>query len=231
MISVIVPLYNEGELLGKLVSYLDNLEGIGEVVLVDASDAPGSVEIFQQLKADSSSRFSFSKAAVPGRGAQMNQGARLSTGEKLLFLHCDTRLPENAAVLVENALCSSRQWGRFRVQLDARDWMYRIIEKMINLRSRVRQLATGDQAIFLSRAAFERVNGFPEALLMEDIEISRRLRVLSPPSLIDEPVLTSARRWQNRGITKTILLMWKLRFLYWIGVSPDRLARKYGDER
>ncbi len=231
MISVIVPLYNEGENLARLVSSLDTLGGIDEVILVDASDADGSVEIFENIQVDSSSLFRFLKADVPGRGAQMNQGARISTGEVLLFLHCDTCLPGNAAVLVKNALSSSRQWGRFRVELDDQGWMFRVIEEMINLRSRVRRLATGDQAMFLSRTAFERVNGFPEIPLMEDIEISRRLSALSPPSLIDEPVLTSARRWQNRGITRTIFLMWKLRFLYWVGVSPDKLARIYGDER
>ncbi len=214
-----------------MVSHLETLVGVGEVVLVDASDKTASVRTCQQLEAHSSALFCFAKAVAPGRAAQMNQGARLSNGEILLFLHCDTRLPENAAALVKNALCPSRQWGRFRVQLDAPGIMFRIIETMIGLRSRVRRLATGDQAIFLSRVAFDRVNGFPVIPLMEDIEISRRLKAVSPPSLIDEPVLTSARRWQNRGITRTILLMWKLRFLYWIGVSSDRLARIYGDER
>ena len=214
-----------------MVSHLNTLEGVGEVVFVDASDKTVSVRNDQQSQVNSSALFRFVEAVALGRAAQMNQGARLATGEVLLFLHCDTRLPENAAVLVENALCSSRQWGRFRVQLDARGMMFRVIEKMITLRSRVRSLATGDQAIFLSRAAFDQVNGFPMIPLMEDIEISRRLKALTPPSLIDEPVLTSARRWQNRGIARTILLMWRLRFLYWIGVSSDRLAKIYGDER
>ena len=231
MISVIVPLYNEGENLARLISHLETLEGIGEVVLVDASDIASSASENKELQSGSSSLFHFFKANIPGRGAQMNQGAKLSQGEILLFLHCDTRLPENAASLIENALSSTKKWGRFQVQLDARGWMFRVIEKMINLRSRIRSLATGDQAIYLSRFTFDQINGFPEIPLMEDIEISRRLTEISLPSLIDEPVLTSARRWQNRGITRTVLLMWKLRFLYWVGVSPERLARMYGDER
>ena len=163
-----------------------------------------------------------------GRALQMNAGARLATGGVLLFLHADTRLPANADVMIAKALAPSVQvWGRFDVRIDGRPRLLRIVALLMNLRSRWSGIATGDQAIFMTRAAFDAVGGFPVQPLMEDIEMSKRLLRLSPPACLRAHVLTSGRRWESGGVWRTILLMWRLRFAYWRGVAPDRLAALY----
>lgn len=161
----------------------------------------------------------------------MNYGAGQCAGDVLLFLHCDTRLPRDALRRVEEAVARGYVWGRFDIVLDDRRWIYRVIETMINLRSRIRRLATGDQAVFVQTEAFNRCGGFPEIPLMEDIAICKRLNAMGRPTLIRAPVTTSARRWRNRGPIRTILLMWKMRFLFWIGADPKKLAMMYRDER
>ena len=231
LISVIAPVFNEGRNVADLIAHLETLEGLEQVILVDASDNEQSKSVFKRLRKQVSPSFKLLVAEKAGRGVQMNLGVTQATGNILLFLHCDTRLPKEVASLIESKIASGYQWGRFDVALDARGGMFRLIEKMINLRSRVRHLATGDQGIFVSMSAFKQVGGYPEARLMEDIELSGRLKKHSSPALISTPVLTSSRRWQNRGVVKTILLMWKLRFLHWMGTSPEKLSKMYGDER
>lgn len=235
-ISVIVPVYNEGQNLEELVQYAGTLCGFLEWIIVDASDETDSMKQADQLRkliSNDSRKLPIKLISnkQPGRAIQMNLGAAHSSGEILLFLHCDTRLPINAAELVRSAMDSNFDWGRFDVQLATSGAVFRLIEKMINLRSRVRNLATGDQAIFLRKSIFLDSGGFPEIPLMEDIALSKALNHRSPPALISSPVTTSARRWQNRGPLRTILLMWKLRFLFWIGVPADRLAKSYQHER
>ena len=156
----------------------------------------------------------------------MNLGARHATGEILLFLHADTLLPKGAITMIEEAATACR-WGRFNVRLDADEIIFRLIERFMNWRSKFTSIATGDQAIFVHRLEFESMNGFADIPLMEDVEISRRLKRFSRPYIINNPVITSARRWQQNGIYKTILLMWSLRFLYWIGVHPKQLDKWY----
>ena len=158
-------------------------------------------------------------AAPPGRAVQMNAGARQARGDVLVFLHADTRLPSNADELVQGPL-----WGRFDVQIEGRNPLLKVVAWSMNLRSRLTGVATGDQAIFVRRAAFP---GFPELPLMEDVAFSKAMRRHSRPACLRDKVTTSGRRWESRGVVRTVLLMWRIRFLYAIGTDPASLARLY----
>ena len=167
-----------------------------------------------------------------GRATQMNAGARTARGNILLFLHADTALPDAALKLVQLGLeVTGRSWGRFDVTIAGRDPMLAVVALMMNLRSRLTGIATGDQAIFVKRAAFEAAGGFPEIPLMEDVALSKRLKRISPPLCVRSRAITSARRWERHGTLRTVVLMWKLRFAYAMGVDPRRLARRYDIER
>jgi rSAM/selenodomain-associated transferase 2 len=165
----------------------------------------------------------------PGRGraVQMNAGAAAASADRLLFLHADTRLPPLADVQVLQALAGGACWGRFDVRIDGRPPMLRVVAALMNLRSRLSGIATGDQAIFVSRAAFVQVGGYPVQPLMEDIELSRRLKRLGRPACLRTQVCTSGRRWEQRGVWRTIVLMWWLRWRYWRGEPAARLAQAY----
>lgn len=231
MISIVVPLYNEGESPCQLLRHLDEVEGLDEAILVDASDEPISRDMIGRLSMSCPENITIIENAGRGRALQMNLGASRATGSTLLFLHCDSRLPKHALSKVREVIESGHAWGRFDIRLDSKGVLLRIIETMINLRSRCRQIATGDQCMFVRAALFHEVGGYPEIALMEDIGLSKILKQHDRPCLINLPVLTSARRWRNRGVIFTVLLMWRLRFLYWCGVSPNKLNRLYGDER
>jgi rSAM/selenodomain-associated transferase 2 len=157
----------------------------------------------------------------------MNAGAAMARAQVLLFLHADTRLPPLADVLIQQAVAGGRAWGRFDVCIEGRPRMLRVVALLMNLRSRLSGIATGDQAIFVTRAAFERVGGFPAQPLMEDIELSRRLKRLGPPACLRAQVCTSGRRWEQRGVWRTIVLMWRLRWRYWRGEPAAALAEVY----
>ncbi|MBK9426488.1 MAG: TIGR04283 family arsenosugar biosynthesis glycosyltransferase [Gammaproteobacteria bacterium] len=221
-ISIVVPMLNEApELPATLAALRVGLDAGCELILVDGGSSDGSVAI---ARAEG-----FSPITGPrGRARQMNAGAAGSRAEVLLFLHADTRLPDDAVALIEHALASGRhRWGRFDVRIAGRPRMLRVIARLMNLRSRLTGIATGDQAIFVTRAAFAAVGGFPDQPLMEDIELSRRLLELSRPACLRTPVVTSGRRWEQRGLWRTMLLMWRLRWAYWRGVSAAELATYY----
>jgi len=221
-LSVIIPVLNEAQGLPVLLERLRPLLQQGcEVLIVDGGSEDGSADIAERAG------FSVLRAAR-GRARQMNAGAARAGGDLLLFLHADTHFPDGAVALVTQALASgAHHWGRFDVRIEGHHFMLRIVGHMMNLRSRWSGIATGDQAMFVTRAAFQAVGGFADQPLMEDIELSKRLRNITRPACIDRCVSTSGRRWETRGVWRTILLMWRLRWQYWRGVPASQLARAY----
>ena len=221
-LSIVIPVLNEARTLPTLLEYLLPLRRSGvDVILVDGGSEDGSAQIatcagFRAIRADR------------GRARQMNAGAAAAHGDVLLFLHADTQLPDGAVQMIDAALADGRRvWGRFDVEFDVRSWTMDATAALMNRRSRLTGIATGDQALFMTRAEFDAVGGFPDQPLMEDVEITTRLRRRSRPACIQRPVRTSARRWQARGPWRTIFLMWWLRLQYWGGASPEKLARQY----
>jgi len=225
-LSIVMPVLDEAAGIAVALARLQPLRRRGcEVIVVDG----GSFDATIALATPACDRVAMSP---PGRAAQMNAGALVAHGDALLFLHADTALPVDADRLVLEALGGTRHvWGRFDVRIAGRPAMLRVIAAMMNLRSRLTAVATGDQAIFCRRAAFDAVGGFPSQPLMEDVEISKRLRRLGPPACLRARVTTSGRRWEQRGVARTVLLMWRLRLAYFLGVDPARLARRYPRHR
>jgi rSAM/selenodomain-associated transferase 2 len=167
--------------------------------------------------------------APRGRASQMNAGAALARGDILVFLHADTRLPADASQLILGGLArSGRAWGRFDVRIEGAHPLFPVIAFFMNARSRLTGIATGDQAMFVSRGVFAAVGGFPNIALMEDITLARNLKRVSRPLCLRARVTTSGRRWEERGVVRTILLMWRLRLAYFFGAKPESLARRYG---
>ncbi|OGA95428.1 MAG: glycosyl transferase [Burkholderiales bacterium RIFCSPHIGHO2_12_FULL_61_11] len=167
-------------------------------------------------------------SAARGRALQMNAGAQQASGAVLLFLHADSALPGDADILIQHALAAGPEvWGRFDVRIAGKPRLLRVIAAFMNVRSRWSGIATGDQAMFMTHAAFDAVGGFPAQPLMEDIELSARLLKLSRPACLRACVVTSGRRWESRGVWSTLVLMWRLRLAYWRGAAPERLAELY----
>ena len=220
-LSIVVPVLNEAHGIRDTLTALAPLRQRGaEVVVVDGGSQDATVALAQPL-ADAVI------AGPRGRARQMNAGAVRAQADALLFLHADTTLPPEADRLVQAALAKGGRWGRFDVTLVGRHPMLRVVAAGMNLRSRLSGVATGDQALFMHRSAFDAVGGFPDQPLMEDVEISQRLRRLAPPVALRARVATSGRRWETRGVWRTIVLMWWLRWRYWRGASPERLAEAY----
>ena len=220
MLSIVVPVLNEAAEIETTLQALAPLRTRGcEVIVVDGGSADDTLALAKSL-ADRTI------AAPRGRASQMNAGGATAKGDVLLFLHADTRLPENADALVIDALSRSRRaWGRFDVRFTK--GALPLIAWTMNVRSRLTGIATGDQAMFATRKAFESVGGFPEIALMEDIALSARLKRISRSACVSARVTTSPRRWQKHGTIRTILLMWRLRFAYFFGAPPEALARAY----
>lgn len=221
-LSIIIPVLDEAALIGARLESLQNVRAQGiELIVVDG----GSVDATPQLAAPLADQV---LAAPRGRATQMNAGAAASRGRVLWFLHADTALPEGAPRAVLAAVGDGAAWGRFDVRIDGSHPLLRIVETMMNWRSRLSGIATGDQAIFVRRDLFERAGGYPDLPLMEDIELSSALKRLTPPACLRETVITSGRRWEQRGVLRTVLLMWWLRAAYALGVDATRLALRYG---
>jgi rSAM/selenodomain-associated transferase 2 len=220
-LSIVMPALNEAAGIEATLAALQPLRARGvEIVLADGGSTDGT--------AQRGAPWVDAVATAPrGRALQMNAGAALARADALLFLHADTRLPPLADVQVLRALSGGADWGRFDVCIEGRPWMLRVVAASMNLRSRWSGIATGDQAIFVTRAAFNRVGAFPVQPLMEDIEISRRLKRLGRPACLRTRVRTSGRRWEQGGVWRTIVLMWRLRWRYWRGESAAQLAEAY----
>lgn len=230
-LSIIVPLLNEADNLPELMAHIVHLDPAPQqLILVDGGSVDGSVTVAKEMLksteiAQSAIEWRVIESTV-GRARQMNTGAMLATGDVLLFLHADTELPVDAIDNVQQAV-AQYDWGRFDVRLDSREPLLKIVGLMINQRSRLMGIATGDQAIFIKKSVFEQIGGYPDQPLMEDIELCKRLKKIARPACLKSKVTTSARRWQQHGTWQTIFLMWHLRFDYWRGVSPDVLKQRY----
>ncbi len=225
MLSIVMPVLNEAEHISASLARLQAWRaGEVELIVVDGGSSDDTVRLARPL-------VDKLVQAQRGRALQMNAGAAAAEGDILLFLHADTKLPdelEKALDMVRTGLASRvHEWGRFDVRIDGRSRMFMLIAALMNLRSRITGIATGDQAIFVRRDAFDAVGGFPEQPLMEDIEMSGSLKARSKPLCLRERVVTSGRRWERYGIWRTIVLMWRLRLLYWMGMPAERLAKAY----
>ncbi len=218
-ISFVIPVLNEASVIGPLLEKLASDFPDSQRVVVDGGSSDGTVM---------AARLAGSRllSSAPGRAVQMNAGARIASGAYIFFLHADT-LPTITAAQLQECLAGGPQWGFFRVRLSGSSWMFRTIERAMNLRSRVSGIATGDQMIFIRRELFEQTGGFAAIPLMEDIEYCKRLRREAPPLVISQAVETSSRRWEQRGVVSTIVRMWSLRLAYFLGVSPRCLREHY----
>ncbi len=223
MISIIIPTFNEEKILPATLEHLSSFEDC-EVIVADGDSSDGTASIAK--------KFAILASSSPGRGKQLNKGASLARGEILLFLHADTFLPAKALTAIKEYLKSPKViGGRFLIQIDSNRIIYRIIETGINMRDWITKGFTGDQAMFIKRHAFEMLGGFKEFPFMEDLDMAQRMRKLGKIVRIPLAVRTSVRRWENNGVLKTILLMWIIRVLYLLGVSPYTLKRLYNDTR
>lgn len=219
-LSIIVPVLDEAPGIVAALIALQPLRIRGhEVIVVDAGSADATAELAGPL----ADRVLVSPR---GRALQMNLGADCAGGDAFVFLHADTRLPGDADSLIAEAL-ATHCWGRFDVRIDSPKAMLAVVSAMMNLRSRLSGIATGDQAMFATRTAFGEAGGFPPIALMEDVALSSTLKRLGPPACLAAKVVTSARRWERNGIFGTIVLMWRLRLAYALGADPQRLARIY----
>lgn len=220
-LSIIIPALNEAGCIRDILRQLQALRAQGhEIILVDGGSCDETIALAQPLVDQL-------LPAPAGRALQMNVGAKAASGQVFWFLHADTRVPDKAARLITEALQQAGSWGRFDVRLSGDKLLLRLVERMMNWRSRFTGVASGDQGMFVTRELFERVGGFAELPLMEDIDLSRRLKREQWPVCLRDTLTTSSRRWEQKGVLRTIALMWYLRLAYFLGVSPARLAMRY----
>ena len=224
-LSIVMPVLDEGEGIAAALDRLSDLRALGtEVIVVDGGSRDATIQRARP-------RADRVILAPRGRALQMNAGAEKAAGDVLLFLHADTNLPPDADHVVLSGLeRSGHAWGRFDVKIEGRHPLLRVIGFLMNLRSRLTGIATGDQAMFVRRAAFQAAGGFPAIPLMEDIALCKRLKRVSRPLCLRERVTSSGRRWETHGVFHTMLLMWRLRLAYFFGVDPKKLAQRYGYE-
>jgi len=222
-LSIIIPVLNEAAIISQHLEVFRRLMATrAEFIFVDGGSEDDTAVLLREHD------FHVLESP-PGRAKQMNLGARHAQGKILLFLHIDSRLPEDFSAL---RICgeidaSRREWGFFSLNLSQQGWLYRWISCGINFRARVFRVATGDQGMFIQTKLFRQLGGFKEIELMEDVELSRRLKRRSSPLILPDVITASARRWQSRGVIKTIVLMWSLQLAYKVGVSPRQIHRWY----
>lgn len=223
MISIIIPVLNEAQSIAATLNCMQSMRIRGhQVILIDGGSHDDTIALAEPL-VDRVLR------SPTSRAVQMNAGAAAANGDLLWFIHADTHMTPDTDVLLTKALYDSeKKWGRFDIRLSGIEPALRIIERMMNLRSRLSGIATGDQGIFIRRETFERIAGFADIPLMEDIEICKRMkRTAGRPLCLSRKLTTSSRRWEKQGILRTMVLMWRLRLAYWLGVNPADLAHRY----
>ena len=222
-ISVIIPILNEAKILEKTLSQLQPELGSHELIVVDGGSTDASVRIAE----------SYGKVVVSerGRAKQLNTGATVATGDILIFLHADIWLEPGALTAVATAISSGYVGGGFRQKIDGKNILYRLIEIAGDIRGRSLKVFYGDSGIFLARTAFQKIGGFPAVPILEEMEFSKGLRQLGKTTLLAPYIHISARRWEARGIVRTTLNNWLITLLYFLGVSPEKLARLYNHIR
>ena len=219
--SVIIPTLNEADYIGATLERLQACRARGhEVILVDGGSTDDTCGIAAGMVDQA-------LECAPDRAGQMNLGASVARGNIFIFLHADTLLHGEFDRMLDSHPVSEDTWGRFDIRLSGNHFLFRFIEKFMNARSRLTGIATGDQAIFTGRRIFRQVNGYADIPLMEDVEISSRLKQISAPACIGQKVTSSSRRWEKHGIARTTVLYWKLRFCYGIGFDPRELVKQY----
>jgi len=221
-LSIIIPVRNEENVISDTLALLQRLRASGhEVIVVDG----GSIDATATLAAAFADRV---LQASPGRASQMNAGARVASGDLLLFVHADCALPENATAEIETAFRDGHRWGRFDVTIVGRPRVLKLVAFMMNLRSRLTGIATGDQGIFVERTLFVRIGGYAALPLLEDVALSKTLkRATGPPACLKARIKTSGRRWEANGAWRTIVTMWRLRLAFAFGADPQKLAQQY----
>jgi rSAM/selenodomain-associated transferase 2 len=225
-ISIVVPVLDDAPALRRLLDDLDAIPGMSaQRIVVDGGSGDGSYALAQR-RADVVLR------AARGRARQLAAGIAVADRDWIWMLHADARIDASAWHALTRAIATDNtRWGRFDVRLDGSHPAFRMIEAMMNLRSRWTGICTGDQGIFVRRDLLELIEGIPDQPLMEDIELTKRLRRHARPVCLDAALGVSSRRWQQRGIVATVLLMWRLRLQYFFGASPETLVRAYYDGR
>jgi rSAM/selenodomain-associated transferase 2 len=224
-VSIIIPTLNEAQQIVATLTPLQALRARGaEVVLVDGGSSDNTLTLAAPMV---DQLVNNSGGSTRGRAKQMNAGAAAANSSALLFLHADSWLPLNADQLITAALFAQTGWGRFDVDIRGQHPLLVMVAWFINQRSRLSGIATGDQGLFMTRAAFDAVGGFPDQPLMEDVEMCVRLKRLCAPSCLAARISTSGRRWEKHGLWRTILLMWQLRLRYALGASPQQLHADY----
>ena len=219
-LAIIIPARNEAAHIVGTLMPLQVLRSELEIIVVDGASTDNTAALAQPLCDQL-------LPSPPGRARQMNVGAAAANATTLLFLHADTQLPANFLQLISLGLNGEKHWGRFDVQLQPSSPLLRLVARMMNWRSRLTSVCTGDQGVFVQNALFRELGGYADLPLMEDIELSKRLRRYCKPACLHPALITSSRRWQQHGVLRTVVLMWWLRALYWLGVSPHRLAKCY----
>ncbi len=219
-VSIVVPVLNEAPRIGHLLRDLRAAGTPCEIIVVDGGSRDATVALARPL-ADRLLQVS------PGRAAQLNAGAAVARGRQLWFVHADTELPGPVDEYLR-AVNQGGQWGFFRLRLSGRRPAFRLIERCICWRSRATGVVTGDQGLFVRRALFERLGGYADLPLMEDVELTKRLRRMASPTFVPLALQSSSRRWEVNGLVRTVLLMWRLRLRYFLGADPAELARDYG---
>ncbi|MCB1775338.1 MAG: TIGR04283 family arsenosugar biosynthesis glycosyltransferase [Gammaproteobacteria bacterium] len=221
-VSIVIPTLNEADTIGLMLDDLDRARLPGdEILLIDGGSHDRTVELVTP-------RVDRVLESAPGRAVQMNAGAAVARCDFLWFVHADSRIAVGTREALSDGIAHGAAWGRFDVRLSGHGCALRLIGHMMNLRSCLTGIATGDQGIFVRRDLFEAIGGFPSIALMEDIALSRQLKRLARPRCVRRPrLLTSGRRWEQNGVWRTVLLMWRLRLAYWAGADPSVLARRY----
>ncbi len=229
-IAVILPVLNEAAYLEETLSALIEDQHFDEIIVVDGGSTDASVEVvckFMSSVAPDTCPVPNLIQSPRGRARQLHAGALAADADILLFLHVDSVLPPGAADDIRETIGRARLWGRFDVRLSGGHFLFRIIERLMNWRSCLTGIATGDQGIFVRSDVYHVAGGFTPLELMEDVEFCSRLKWFGKPACLPGPMTVSSRRWEKNGTMRTILLMWTLRLLFWLGVSPVRLVRWY----